>query len=635
LFRFRGNKMCGIAGVVGNLDKLLAKDGVKKMLSALARRGPDGEGVEIWNNAVLGHRRLAIFDLSDAGRQPMMSPDRSVGVVFNGAIYNYRELQKELNAHGYHFQSKTDTEVLIHGYQNWGLDSLVSRLQGMFAFGLWDEQIQTLYLVRDRLGVKPLAYCIDGPRIAFASTVRALRAADYLEELDATAVAEFLRFGFVLDSQSIYQGAVKVPAASIVEWSNQRLKTREYWTPPAADASKTISFPETLEETERLFLRAVELRLRADVPVGSLLSAGIDSSLVCWATAKLGNPVTAYTIGTSGDLWDESAGACATARRLNIPHSVIEISDIKAPAIEDLVEAYAEPFACASALGMLEVSRAVASSSKVLLTGDGGDDVFLGYPRHRNLWFATKLAQVVPDSVKNAWLSYSSTVPRVAVMRRLAALFDYTAGGLPGYLKYKALLTCPDDGILGDRLVSINHATAQRSGYSSNACDLILDQFLEYERETSFLGEYMPKVDGATMHYGLEARCPFLDHHLWEFAATLPFDIRLHRGRLKAILREIARKHIGANVANRRKLGFGIPVHRWMVGRWRPVLENAFRYSYLEQEGWIRPNSMLAQLKLAVEKGSASNQLWYLFVLESWMKYEHSLTKLTPAKESR
>jgi asparagine synthase (glutamine-hydrolysing) len=622
--------MCGIAGIVGNLDKLLAKEGVKKMLTALARRGPDGEGVEIWNNAVLGHRRLAIFDLSIAGRQPMISPDRSVGVVFNGAIYNYRELRRELNANGYQFLSKTDTEVLIHGYQNWGLDSLVSRLQGMFAFGLWDDKIQTLYLVRDRLGVKPLAYCIDGRRIVFASTVRALRAAGYLEELDATAVAEFVRFGFVLDSRSIYQGAVKVPAASIVEWSNQRLKTREYWTPPAADASKTISFPEALEETERLFLRAVEVRLSADVPVGSLLSAGVDSSLVCWATAKLGNPVTAYTVGTPGDTRDESAYACTTARRLNIPHRVIKMSDSQAPAIDDLTEAYAEPFACASALGMLKVSQAVASSAKVLLTGDGGDDVFLGYPRHRNLWLAGKLAHAVPDSLKNAWLSYGSTFPRAGVARRIAALFDYTAGGLSGYLRYKALLTCPDDGILGDRLVSINHATAQRSECSSNARDLILDHFLDYERQTAFLGEYMPKVDGATMHYGLEARCPFVDHHLWEFASSLPFDIRLRGGRLKAILRAMARKHIGANVATRRKLGFEIPIHRWMVGRWRPFLENAFRDSYLEREGWIRPNSMLVQLKLAVEKGSASNQLWYLLVLESWMKYEHSLTKLAP-----
>jgi asparagine synthase (glutamine-hydrolysing) len=613
---------------------LIAKNAVEKMLTALARRGPDGEAVEIWNNAaVLGHRRLAIFDLSNAGRQPMISPDRSVGVVFNGAIYNYRELRKELKAKGYHFLSKTDTEVLIHGYQNWGLDALVSKLQGMFAFALWDKQIQTLYLVRDRLGVKPLAYCMDGPRIVFASTVRALRAAGYLEELDATAVAEFLRFGFVLDSRSIYQGAVKVPAASIVEWSNWRLKTREYWTPPAADASKTISFEETLEETERLFLRAVEVRLRADVPVCSLLSAGVDSSLVCWATAKLGNPVTAYTVATPGDTRDESAYACATARRLNIPHRVIKMSDSDAPAIDDLSEAFAEPFGCASALGMLKVSQAVASSAKVLLTGDGGDDVFLGYPRHRNLWLAGKLAHAVPDSLKNAWLSYGSTLPRAGVARRIAALFDYAAGGLSGYLRYKELLTCPDDGIVGDRLVSINHATAQQSVLSSNARDLILRQFLDYERRTAFLGEYMPKVDGATMHYALEARCPFVDHHLWEFAASLPFDIRLRGGRLKAILRAMARKHIGASVATRRKLGFEIPVSRWMAGRWRPVLENAFQDSYLEREGWIRPNSMLAQLKVAVEKGSATSQLWYLFVLESWMKYEHSLTKLAPNKE--
>jgi asparagine synthase (glutamine-hydrolysing) len=183
--------MCGIAGIVGDLDSSLAQSAVKKMVSALARRGPDDEGIETWNNAVLGHRRLAIFDLSKAGHQPMFSPNRSVGVVFNGAIYNYRDLRNELIGSGYYFRTRTDTEVLLHGYQQWGLDRLVSRLRGMFAFALWDQGHRKLYLVRDRLGVKPLVFVAMGKTIAFASTVRALRAAGYVEKLDERAVAEF------------------------------------------------------------------------------------------------------------------------------------------------------------------------------------------------------------------------------------------------------------------------------------------------------------------------------------------------------------------------------------------------------------------------------------------------------------
>ena len=223
--------MCGIAGVVGASDWTMAEDAVRQMVRALARRGPDSEGLELWDGAVLGHRRLAIFDLSEAGCQPMLAVDRSVGVVFNGAIYNYRELREELIRSGYVFRSHTDTEVLIHGYQQWGLDRLVSRLRGMFAFGLWDNRLLKLYLVRDRLGVKPLLFVLRDKVLAFASTVRALRVAGYAEHIDEQAVRDFLRFGFVTDAHAIYRGVVKVPAGSIVEWSDGSVHQRDYWNP--------------------------------------------------------------------------------------------------------------------------------------------------------------------------------------------------------------------------------------------------------------------------------------------------------------------------------------------------------------------------------------------------------------------
>jgi asparagine synthase (glutamine-hydrolysing) len=222
--------MCGIAGLAGERDRFEAGHRVSAMVRALERRGPDGEGIEIWDRAALGHRRLAIFDLTEAGRQPMISPDGSVGVTFNGAIYNFLELRSELVDAGYGFSSHTDTEVLIHGYREWGLDRLVSKLDGMFAFGLWDERVRKLFLVRDRLGVKPLVYSISEGRRAFASTPRALRAGGFVGEIDAEAIAEYLEFGFVTDARSIYRGAIKVPAASIVEWSEGRVSTRSYWS---------------------------------------------------------------------------------------------------------------------------------------------------------------------------------------------------------------------------------------------------------------------------------------------------------------------------------------------------------------------------------------------------------------------
>src|SRR5438046_4682018 len=377
--------MCGIAGVVGFENPTLALERVQHMTHALARRGPDSEGIECWPGVVLGHRRVAICDLSDAGRQPMMSPDRSLGLVFNGAIYNFRALRTELAADGAQFRSRTDTEVLLHGYRRWGIKGLVARLRGMFAFGLWDNTNRTLYLVRDRLGIRPLIYAARNGSVAFASTVRALRAGGWSGDLDEAALAEYLEFGFVTDRRAIYQGLVKVPAASIVRWQDGVLQTEEYWTPPTARAGRTPTFEEAVAETERLFLAAVQRRLDADVPVGALLSGGLDSGLVCWAVTKLGADLTAFTVGTPGDPEDETADARAAAAELGIRHRVVGLASSGRPGVDELVSAYAEPFACSSALGMLRVCQEVAGSAKVLLTGDGGDDLFLGYPRHRHL----------------------------------------------------------------------------------------------------------------------------------------------------------------------------------------------------------------------------------------------------------
>lgn len=614
--------MCGIAGLVGTGNRQQATGAVSEMMRSLERRGPDGEGIAVWSEAVLGHRRLAIIDLSDAGRQPMLSADGRVGVTFNGEVYNFIELRKELIERGYGFTSSTDTEVLIHGYEEWGLDDLLSKLRGMFAFALWDDGKRRLFLARDRLGVKPLLYAVRDGSLAFASSARALRQAGFVDEIDEKAVAEYLEFGFVTDDRSIYRGALKVPAASIVEWSDGTLNTREYWSPPTVDRACRLSFDEAVEETERLLLEAVEIRLRSDVAVGALLSGGIDSSLVCWAVAKLGADVTAYTIGTPGDEWDESEDASATAARLGIAHRVLPLSATDAPDISEMVSAYGEPFACASALGMLGVSRAVRESAKVLLTGDGGDDVFLGYPEHRHFLVAQKLARALPDFAGSLWQRCRSRFPRIGPLRRAATFLDVMTGGLGGVTSvHDGLPMYRRTGMLGDRLCEViidQRAIARSSASARN----LLAEFLLYDRRTRFVSEYLTKVDGATMHHSLEARSPFLDYKLWEFAAALPFNLRLRGGRLKAVLRELARRKIGEQLARGRKRGFGIPVLRWLAGRWRDRVKESFSDSLLEKEGWIDSGATLQQLEKAVRSGIAPKQIWYLFVLESWLRRE-------------
>jgi asparagine synthase (glutamine-hydrolysing) len=616
------NHMCGIAGLIGKVDSNSRRLAVQAMTNAMAQRGPDGEGIHAWSDATLGHRRLAIIDLSEAGHQPMLTEDGKIGVVFNGEIYNFHELRRELIMRGCRFRSLTDTEALLHGYREWGFDGMVAKLRGMFAFALWDDEQHKLFLVRDRLGVKPLLYIADANSFAFASTPRALKAAGLTADLDAQAVAEYLEFGFITDDCSIYQNVVKVPAAGIVEWANGEVTTRTYWQPPEINQSLQISFEEAVEEAERIFVEAVRLRLHADVPVGALLSGGVDSSLVCWATAKLGADVAAYTVGTPGDAWDESEDARATARQLGIKHHVLEMSAQDAPDVDELVSAFSEPFACASALGMLGVSRVISSSAKVLLTGDGGDDVFLGYPEHRHFWMAQRLAGALPGISVNVWQSLRDGFPQRGLLRRARSFMDYVTGGLgaitqarDGWPMYQR------SGLLGERLLDA-HIPQREMAWSHHSARQVLTDFLRYDRSTRFTGEYLPKVDGATMHHSIEARSPFLDYQLWEFAAALPYDLRLKGGTLKAILRELARRRLGERVAAGRKRGFGIPVQRWLAGKWRDRVEASFRDSLLEREGWVRGDAVIAQLDSAAQTGWSPNQLWYLFVLESWLRRE-------------
>ena len=617
--------MCGIAGLAGKFEREHGALAVSTMVAALARRGPDGEGLEAWSHALLGHRRLAIFDLSELGRQPMLSPDGKIGVVFNGAIYNFLALRGELEKQGYQFISQTDTEVLLHGYHAWGLDALVKRLRGMFAFALWDEVNQKLFLVRDRLGVKPLVYSINNGCLAFASTPRALCEAGLVGEIDKQAVAEYLEFGYVTDDSAIYRGANKVPAASILEWSNGAARIREYWQPPQLSETN-LTFEEAVEETERLFLQAVERRLQADVPVGALLSGGIDSSLVCWAIAKLGSDITAFTVATPGDPWDESQDAIATARHLKIKHEILPLTPEDTCDPTQLTEAYAEPFACASALGMLNVSQAVKRKATVLLTGDGGDDVFLGYPEHRNFWLAQRFANLLPNQVAKLWLRQRDHLPRRGPLKRAGSFFDYSAGGLGAVANvHDGLPFYREHGILGERLTEAN-VSQRELRWSHESARSLLPDFLTYDRKTRFVGEYMTKVDGATMFYGLEARAPFLDQDLWEFAAALPFELRMRQNTLKAILRELARRRIGERVASGRKRGFGVPVQRWLTSRWHQKMVDLMSDSQLERKGWIRAAPVIKQLNDAASRNWAPNQLWYLLVLELWVRREQKVS---------
>jgi asparagine synthase (glutamine-hydrolysing) len=619
--------MCGIAGYLGPESPEHVASVLSAMLSQLRRRGPDGEGTNHWSadgfQVGLAHRRLAIIDLSEAGHQPMVSDDRQVGVVFNGCIFNFLELRKELESAGYKFRSHCDTEILVHGYRAWGAAELARRSQGMFAFVVWDNQRQTLTLVRDRLGVKPLYFAANtvAGRIAFASTAGALREAGLAGPIDSKAVAEFLEFGYVTDARSIYEGVGKVQPGTVVTWLRGQLQTQTYWEVPAAEAITAVSFDDAVEQTEALLLDAVKARLVADVPIGSLLSGGIDSALVCWAVSKLNANIRAFTVSTPGDAGDEAQAASETARILGASHEVVELPPQAQLKLDELVDAYSEPFACSSALGMLRVSRAVRQYATVLLTGDGGDDFFLGYPYHKHMATAQRLAGMLPGFAPALWRSgVRPLVNGFGPLRRAKHLIDYATGGLGAVTRVRdGLPFYQEHGLLGPRLQAAT-VSQREIALSFESAHQVLDDLVRYDLRTVFAGEYLPKVDGTTMYCGLEARSPFLDYRLAELALKLPTNVRLHKGQLKGVLRELARRKMGDAVAGREKRGFTVPIERWLAQHGKRELRSLDNGSAICRQGWIEPNATRASVESALASDAVPRQMWHLLVFNAWLE---------------
>jgi asparagine synthase (glutamine-hydrolysing) len=626
--------MCGIAGAVFGSDPQAAEQAVRAMLPSLARRGPDGVGVEVMGDATLGHRRLAILDLSPAGAQPMLSTDGKVGLVFNGCIFNFHEIRKELVQRGCQFRSQCDTEVILEGYREWGIDALMPRLRGMFAFAIWDQPRQKLTLARDRLGVKPLVYSTWNRNIAFASTLDALRAAGLTGVPDPQSVLEYAEFGFVTDQRSIFLGTRKLPPATILEWQGGKETERIYWRLPDFGQTASIGFEEAVEETERLIIEAVRLRLVSDVPIGALLSGGIDSALVCWALSKLNTDIRAFTAGAPGDPADESLQAGQIARNLGVSHEIVELDPSAPPPLEELVDAYSEPFGCASALGMLRLSRAVRNKATVLLTGDGGDDVFLGYPFFYNAWSAQRLARSLPAGSASLWNSIRPLARAIPQLRRATNFLDYATGGIGAYGRVRDGLPYYESRqMLGERLKGLSVAARQTPASASSARRLLADVF-DFQRRIHFGSEFLPKVDAATMYYSVEARSPLLDQALWEFAAQVPPEVHFHGGNLKAILREIVRRHIGPEVAFRRKQGFTIPVESWLATQWRDRLEELRGSTRLTREGWFEPAALSSAIGQAIASGKIPIQLWHLIVFEKWLEQKRAPSHIQASDQS-
>ena len=630
--------MCGIAGFLDLKRQIGAKDlssQARAMGNALIHRGPDSGGVWTDDTAgvALAFRRLAIIDLSDAGDQPMTSANGRYVIVFNGEIYNFKDLRVELEAAGCTFRGDSDTEVMLEGFAAWGVEATVKRLIGMFAFALWDREGRCLWLCRDRLGIKPLYYGEADGIFLFGSELKALRAKQgWQPRIDRDALAAFTKFNYVPTPYSIYAGIRKLEPATLLCYTpGDTPKLSRYWDMAgvAAQPRRDITDEEAVREAERLLTDAVSRRMVSDVPLGALLSGGIDSATVVALMQRSSDrPVRTFTIGFKEGGFDEAAHARAVAEHLGTEHTEVAMSPEHARnIIPRLADWYDEPFADSSALPTRLVSELAQRDVTVALSGDGGDETFLGYNRYQAadaLWQRMqrtpaplrRLAACILGGVSTGiWDSLAGLLPQSRrpslagdkAHKLAAALRESEADGV-----YWGLVSHWQKSIVlgGDR-PSVTAATGRIPDFGER---------MAYFDTVSYLpDDILAKVDRASMSVSLEARVPLLDHRLVEFAWSLPKRMRLRDGTSKWLLRQVLYRHVPAAIVDRPKSGFAVPIAEWLRGPLREWAESLLDEQRLREEGWFDPAPVRrAWSEHLAGRGNHWEALWGVCVAQAW-----------------
>jgi asparagine synthase (glutamine-hydrolysing) len=617
--------MCGIAGVLSRhaRDRDAATMELNVMAAAIAHRGPDHQGCWTSDDARggLSHRRLSIIDLSDAGRQPMRSASGRFQISFNGEIYNYIELAAELRAAGVTFGTASDTEVLLAGFERWGVVKTLEKVAGMFALGLWDHHRNRLTLARDRAGKKPLYISRDGDRLYFASEIKALRAVGRGGNIDREALHHYLSLGYIPGPRTIYDGITEIGPGTVVEFAESlAAEVTRYWEYPAGE-TEPVDFEAAVTETQSRLREAVRLRLRADVPVGVFLSGGIDSGLlVALAAAESRHRLRTFTISFGAKRFDESEGALAVAKRYDTDHTLIRVEPDVEALVPIIAAAYDEPFADPSAIPTYVVAGAAAQHVRVVLNGEGADELFAGY---RRAWAARAMERFnfVPRGVA-AGLHGVLPAPR-AHRSKYAFAHRFLAGlGAPLGERY---IAWSSDGFTELEKRSLYRdapavpSTPERLVHGLRSRGE-LERFMELDFRTGMTDCLLPKMDIASMAHGLEARCPFLDQRVIEWAARLPRSVIFKGRETKPVLRALAAQLLPAEIVAAPKRGFEIPLADWIDGD----LGALVRDTISSRQGIIdslfeRPVlSSLIDAKATGDRERRAKLLWILTMLGQW-----------------
>lgn len=656
--------MCGISGLLawnapGPIDELAKL--ATTMADSQRHRGPDGDG--LWTDAergvALSHRRLAVVGLGDEGAQPMVSRSGRWIVTYNGEIYNAPELARRLAAEGRRLRGSSDTEVLVEAIDAWGVDATLEAINGMFAFGAWDREQRRLVLARDRLGEKPLCYGVIGGRFAFASELQALRCLPGADaSLDPDAVALFLRFKYVPAPFTIHKTMAKLLPGHVLEidaTSRTIGEPRVYWSlfdvAEAGAADPLPDTPETLDELDHLLGEAVRMRLRSDVPIGAFLSGGIDSTLVTTLAAEASStPLRTFTIASDDPDHDESAAARQIAERLGTDHTELTVTaDDALATVHELAGIHDEPFADSSQLPTLLVSRLAREHVTVVLSGDGGDEIFGGYNRHVWLPKVWDRVQRVPAPVRRA-AAKGLAAPSPVVWDRLAHLVPESRRPRLVGLKVEKLasvLGSVDATAAYGRLVShwndpssLVHGATEPTTITHDRSrwpDLpsLAEQMMAVDAVSYLPDDVLVKVDRASMSTSLEARVPLLDHKVAEFAARLPLEMRIRDGEGKWALRQLLVRRHPADLVNRPKSGFGVPIAQWLRGPLRPWASSQLNGSPLSGLGGQAEVIEVWKKHLEVRRDGAY-ELWDVVQLSAWtsvLNSQEGLCALSGSKD--
>lgn len=628
--------MCGIAGWI-NLDRAEAKDHTEAVLHSMCERivhrGPNSEGIWMDDTVALGMRRLSVIDL-ETGDQPVFSEDKSVVVMMNGELYNYREVRADLEKKGHTFVTKSDTEILPHLYQEYGED-LVDHLNGMYAFSLWDTRKKKLIIARDRFGEKPLYFGVFDGKLIYASEPKAILAHPAVKrELDLDALRQYLSFDYVPAPRSIYKGISKLPAAHILTVENGEVKTRRYWDvdweTPRGEQARNATMEDKASELAELLSDSVRMRLVSDVPLGIMLSGGVDSSTIAaFAVKHATERVKTFSIGFEEDSFDESKYARQVARHLNTEHYEEKLSATTAgDLISEIGTWLDEPVSDGSLIPTFLLARFVRQHVTVALGGDGGDELFAGYP----MYHAHNLAQTyrsIPKVLRSALIE---PIVRQLPVSRKNMSFDYKAkrfirganlGPVERHHSWFGSFTVEQQRHLltADVLEKSDGEIYRSLSEMFDQCNAPTEvEKMQYLDINYYLAEdILTKVDRAAMAVSLETRAPFLDPRIGQFAASIPLEYKLNGNKGKYILKKAVEGLLPANILERPKKGFGIPIAEWLRGRLKPLLNDLLASDRLKEQGIFEP-AFVQQLIDEHETGQASHhkELWTLLVFQLW-----------------